>query len=108
MSVLLHTHFDVNAKSHEEVDAVFPNSLALDITHFPGLQFKIWGSREQGRIGSGFYLFDTQEHAEKWKIEVTDYLSKQAIFSNIEVDIYAIDEAKSRITKAPLDLPAAK
>ena len=106
MSVLLHTHFNVHAKSHEEVDAVFPNDLALQITHFPGLQFKIWGSRNQGQIGSGFYLFKTEADALAWKKEVTEYLSAQPIFSDIEVDIYHIDESKSRITKAPLDLPA--
>lgn len=104
MSVLLHAHFDTDP---DKLESAFPLEAAIQIAHFPGLQFKIWATTNEKTYSGGFYLFETREAAEKWKEILPTRLAEKDGISNLGIDIYDIFESHSRITKAPLDLPAS-
>ncbi len=84
----------------------FPEKTARDIARFPGLIWKIWAVNESGTHGAGFYLFDTEEHARLRAAYAEKFYPKTPGLSHVVCRIYQVLEDTSRITRAPIDLPA--
>jgi hypothetical protein len=77
------------------------DGLAQDIAAEPGLVWKIWTENAaEGRAG-GIYVFETAEAAEAYREKHARRLATFGI-TGIVARSFAINDALSRITRAPL------
>lgn len=81
---------------------------AEDAAHFvniPGLQWKIWIHDQQEQLVGGLYLFSDRGAAETFLTAISEHFQSQGL--SVSARILSIDEANSRITRAPLDTAPA-
>lgn len=86
--------------------AQFPTAQeAAPLADVPGLQWKLWIRDERTKRRGGFYLFADRASAETWREKIIDKLRERS--PGVTARILDIDEANSRLTRGPLDVPYA-
>jgi len=89
----------------EKAQKVFSPEDCRAIADFPGLIWKVWAVSDDGRTGSGFYLFNTREDAEARAAFAKKYYPRDGLF-HVRCTIYEVLEDCSRTTRAPIDMAA--
>jgi hypothetical protein len=89
-----------------QAETFFPASVAEDIREFPGLVWKIWCTNYDRTHACGIYLFDNRKDAELRAEYAKKFYPKTLGFSHVQCRIYDVLEETSRVTRAPIDLPA--
>ena len=84
---------------------VFPLKTCQEIAEFPGLIWKVWGVSEDARSGSGCYLFEDRSAAEVRAAYAKKYYIRSGLY-DVKCRIFEVMEECSRITRAPIDMPA--
>src|SRR5262245_53425221 len=73
------------------------------IAQVPGLRWKLWLTDEAERIHSGVYLFEDEASLRAYLDgPVMDDLRRNPHMRNVEMKVYAIDDVRSAITRAPV------
>lgn len=112
--VFLHISFDLDADIYGDgktLDAdmiaeTFPVELAEEMAKLPGLIWKLWTSQAEECKADGFYLFSTNKDAKNRAAFAKKSFAKLPGLSNVKAEIHGVMEELSRITRAPIDLPA--
>jgi hypothetical protein len=89
----------------ERAERLFSPESRREIADFPGLIWKVWAISEDGRTGSGFYLFNTRADAEARARYAKKYYPRDGLY-RVRCVIYDVLPECSRATRAPIDLPA--
>jgi hypothetical protein len=92
-------NFDVAMDEFERLS----QEVAPVIARVPGLRWKLWLTDEAERIHSGVYLFEDEASLRAYLDgpEIAD-LRTNPHMRNLEVKVYAIDDVRSAITRAPV------
>lgn len=86
-----------------KVNAFYGENDIEQINSFPGLIWKVWAISDDGKYGSGYYLFDTKAHAELRAIYAKRNYWRKGI-TGLHCEIENVLEDCSRGTRAPIDL----
>lgn len=103
MPVLLFMKMDLEL---DKVDKLFTQKGAEKLSALPGLQWKIWGIDREKAEGCGVYLYATRRDAEIRAAKAVPELAARDGICNITTQIFEIEEDLTKITKAPINLPA--
>ena len=90
----------------ENVSALFPPEAAEKMDKLPGLIWKLWCSQPQENLGAGFYLFATRRDAENRASYAHHVFPRAPGLTEVQTEIFDVDEALTRMTRGPIDLPA--
>ena len=112
--VFLHISFDLDADIYGDgkkldadmVASTFPIEMAEEMAKLPGLIWKLWTSQAEECKADGFYLFSTREDAENRAAFAKKAFPRAPGLSNVKTEIHDVMEDLSRVTRAPIDLPA--
>lgn len=88
--------------------AEFPTEKdSAPLAEYPGIRWKIWLRDHGTRTRGGFYLFSDRAAAEAFRELAIENLKSWGGDSivNLRARVLDIDEANSRITRGPLDVP---
>jgi hypothetical protein len=77
------------------------------IAELAGLAWKVWIQATEGETRGGIYLFDTLENARDWGERQLRSHLESAGASDVSLRYFDVNEAPSRITRAPLDTRVA-
>ena len=92
-------NFDVAMDEFERLS----QEVAPVITQVPGLRWKLWLTDEAERIHRGVYLFEDEASVRAYLDgRVMDDPRRNPHMWNLEMKVYAIDEVRSAITRAPI------
>lgn len=112
--VLLQISFDLSDKNYGKlgqldspiIEMIFPRTKAKELDQLPGLKWKLWTIQPNECRASGLYLFETRMDAESHAAYAQKNYPNVPGLSNISTEFYDVMESLSRITRAPIDLPA--
>lgn len=91
--------------SLDKINAYYDGEPLRFVDRFPGLIWKVWAVSEDGRRGSGYYLFDCRENAELRAAYARKHFWRKGI-TGLRIEYRTVLEDCSRATRAPIDLPA--
>jgi hypothetical protein len=77
------------------------------IADLPGLAWKVWIQATEGETRGGIYLFDTQDNARDWGERQLRPRLESGGAREISLRYFDVNEAPSRITRAPIDTKVA-
>lgn len=77
-------------------------SAAEAVARGEGIIWKIWINNREERLRGGIYLFETREQARLWGEENTRPALQKSGATNISIRYFDVNEAPSRLTRAPL------
>jgi hypothetical protein len=77
------------------------------IAELPGLAWKVWIQATEGETRGGIYLFDTLANARDWGERQLRPRLEDGGAREISLRYFDVNEAPSRVTRAPLDAHAA-
>ncbi|WP_086477160.1 MULTISPECIES: monooxygenase [Arenibacter] len=100
MAVIMYVDFPHKEVWGKEM-AIQMNDLAQSITKEPGFVWKFWTENQKENMAGGVYMFDTRENAENYLKMHTERLKKFG-YSDIKGGVFEINEALSKLCKAPL------
>lgn len=92
-------------KDLRRAEAFFDEEQVRALAAFPGLKWKVWSISPDGTHGSGVYLFDTMADAQVRADYAKKYYWRKGLLF-VDCRIYEVMEEFSRITRAPIDVPA--
>jgi hypothetical protein len=84
---------------------VFTPQASQAIADFPGLIWKVWAISDDARTGTGYYLFNSRADAQARADYAKKYYPRDGLF-HVRCQICEVLEDCSRVTRAPIDLPA--
>lgn len=88
--------------STEELKKIMP-AVAPEFANFSGCRWKIWLINEDRKEAGGVYLFESATELEQFlNSKLFASVADNPAFSNLQTNIFGIDEAASVITGAPL------
>jgi hypothetical protein len=91
--------FDVDMKEFQKLSA----EAAPGIATVPGLKWKLWLTDEAASVHSGVYLFEDEASLQAYlNGPVINALRTNPHMRNLETKVYAIDDVRSAITRAPI------
>lgn len=106
MPVILQVNFVPGSAQAAEAPA---NKLATAhrIAELAGLAWKVWIQATDGETRGGIYLFDSLENARDWGERQLRPNLESGGAREISLRYFDVNEAPSRITRAPLDTRVA-
>lgn len=104
MPVILQVNFTPGEKHNRQSQQEIVES-AGPLVAVKGLRWKIWINNQKESLRGGIYLFDDQTSAEAWGEGQIRPNLIQAGAADILLRYFSVNEAPSRITRAPLDWP---
>lgn len=97
--VQINYNFWITEREFEQ--AVSPAAELL--SKIPGLEWKIWLKNAESKIGGGIYLFNSRAAAEAYLDgPMVKQLKNHPAFTGIDVKVFNVMEAQSKITRAPV------
>lgn len=100
MPYLLQVDFPYPGPWGDEMTAAMQD-LAQSIAQEPGLLWKLWTENREKSEAGGIYLFQDQPSAEAY-LEMHSRRLKNFGISQVNSKIFAVNEALSRLDRAPL------
>jgi hypothetical protein len=102
MSVILQVNFVPGLAQAAQTPAEKLEA-ARRIAELPGLAWKVWIQAADAETRGGIYLFDTLENARDWGERQLRPRLESGGAHEISLSYFDVNEAPSRITRAPLD-----
>lgn len=101
---LVQIHFQ-NRQGQSEAAQKTAWERAHQIAKWPGLVWKIWIYDQTDHVSGGIYLFDTEENARAY-LDSPIFNDLKAVpgIENMSIQLFDVDEARTAITRGPLDL----
>ncbi len=100
MAKLLQIDFDHDGPYGKDMAQAF-RELAKSIAAEPGFLWKIWTENQERGEAGGIYLFADQSSADAYLAKHTRRLAEFGM-SNVNAKVFDVNEALSKITKAPI------
>ena len=104
-STILQINYKFGATSADLTTLVTP--MAESIAAVPGLVWKIWLMNEAEHEAGGIYLFQSRDEAQAFVTSPgVQEFAAHPMLSNVSVKMFEPVESLSKITRAPLEVPA--
>ena len=88
-----------------KIEASYDKEVLDELRAYPGLIWKIWAIEDDGKHGSGYYLFADAHAAEVRKKFAEKFYNFKGMFF-VKCKIRTVIEGCSEYNKAPIHLPA--